>query len=105
MQTSDMARVSSVTARVYLRRHAALAIGIGANLTIFGFAKELLLARPARSPMPDRVGSRVHQSFFRDSTAELRGVSRPQSELCGPGGVSRRSVNFGLKSRPSSCFA
>jgi len=34
---------------------AALAIGIGANLTIFGFAKELLLSPPAGIADPDRV--------------------------------------------------
>src|SRR5262245_47089855 len=34
---------------------AALAIGIGANLTIFGFAKELLLSPPAGIADPGRV--------------------------------------------------
>jgi predicted permease len=34
---------------------AALAIGIGANLTIFGFAKELLLSAPPGVAAPERV--------------------------------------------------
>ena len=34
---------------------AALAIGIGANLTIFGFAKELLLSPPAGVADPEGV--------------------------------------------------
>ena len=69
---------------------AALAIGIGANLTIFGFAKELLLSAPRGIADAGSRRSRVQQSLFRDFTAELRGVSRPQPQLRRPGGVSRR---------------
>ena len=70
---------------------AALAIGIGANLTIFGFAKELLLSAPPGIADPDARRPRVHESLFRHLTAELRGVSRPQSQLRRAGGVSSRN--------------
>ena len=42
---------------------AALAIGIGANLTIFGFAKELLLSAPRGIADPDRVARAFTNRF------------------------------------------
>jgi putative ABC transport system permease protein len=80
---------------------AALAIGIGANLTIFGFAKELLLSPPAGIADPDRVvrvftnrfSNTAYASFeayrdrnhtfvalaaFRDESMSLRGEGAPE---------------------------
>ena len=80
---------------------AALAIGIGANLTIFGFAKELLLSPPAGIADPDRVvrvftnrfSNTAYANFeayrdrnhtfvalaaFRDESMSLRGEAAPE---------------------------
>ena len=80
---------------------AALAIGIGANLTIFGFAKELLLSPPAGIADPDRVvrvftnrfSNTAYANFeayrdrnhtfvalaaFRDESMSLRGEGAPE---------------------------
>jgi predicted permease len=80
---------------------AALAIGIGANLTIFGFAKELLLSPPAGIADADRVvrvftnrfSNTAYASFeayrdrnhtfvalaaFRDESMSLRGEGAPE---------------------------
>jgi len=80
---------------------AALAIGIGANLTIFGFAKELLLSPPAGIADPDRVvrvftnrfSNTSYANFeayrdrnhtfvalaaFRDESMSLRGEGAPE---------------------------
>src|SRR5262245_28557724 len=80
---------------------AALAIGIGANLTIFGFAKELLLSPPAGIADPDRVARAFTNRFsntryadyeayrdrnhtfvalaaFRDESMTLRGEGAPE---------------------------
>jgi putative ABC transport system permease protein len=51
---------------------AALAIGIGTNLTIFGFAKELLLSAPRGIANPDRV--------VRAFTNRFSGTSQPNYE-------------------------
>ncbi len=83
---------------------AALAIGIGANLTIFGFAKELLLSPPAGIADPDRVVRVFTNRFsntafanfeayrdrnhtfvalaaFRAESMSLRGEERPGADL------------------------
>ncbi len=80
---------------------AALAIGIGANLTIFGFAKELLLSPPAGIADPggvvraftnrfsstrfadyevyrDRNHTFVALAAFRDESMSLRGEGAPE---------------------------
>ena len=80
---------------------AALAIGIGANLTIFGFAKELLLSAPPGVADPERVvrvftnrfSNTAYASFeayrdrnhtfvalaaFRDESMSLRGEGAPE---------------------------
>jgi putative ABC transport system permease protein len=80
---------------------AALAIGIGANLTIFGFAKELLLSAPPGVADPERVvrvftnrfSNTAYANFeayrdrnhtfvalaaFRDESMSLRGEGAPE---------------------------
>ena len=84
---------------------AALAIGIGANLTIFGFAKELLLSAPPGIADPDRV-ARVFTNRFSSTSQPNYEAYRDRNHSFVALAAFRRGIGrtFEPTRRPSSCL-
>jgi putative ABC transport system permease protein len=73
---------------------AALAIGIGANLTIFGFAKELLVSPPAGIADPDRVARTFTNRFSATPLAHYEAYRDASRSFAALAAFQARSVNL-----------
>jgi putative ABC transport system permease protein len=83
---------------------AALAIGIGANLTIFGFAKELLLSAPRGIADPDRVARAFTNRFSSTSQANYEAYRDRNHSFVALAAFRAESVNLRTEGSPEQLF-
>jgi putative ABC transport system permease protein len=83
---------------------AALAIGIGANLTIFGFAKELLLSAPRGIADPDRVARAFTNRFSSTSQPNYEAYRDGNHSFVALAAFRAESVNLRTEGSPEQLF-
>jgi putative ABC transport system permease protein len=83
---------------------AALAIGIGANLTIFGFAKELLLSAPRGIADPDRVARAFTNRFSSTSQPNYEAYRDRNHSFVTLAAFRAESVNLRTEASPEQLF-
>jgi hypothetical protein len=83
---------------------AALAIGIGANLTIFGFAKELLLSAPRGVADPDRVARAFTNRFSSTSQPNYEAYRDRNHSFVTLSAFRAESVNLRTEGFPEQLF-
>ena len=84
---------------------AALAIGIGANLTIFGFANQLLLSAPPGITDPDRVARAFTNNFSGTLQTNYEAYRDRNQSFVALAAFRAESVNFRTEGSPSSSLA
>jgi hypothetical protein len=83
----------------------ALAIGIGANLTIFGFAKELLLSAPPGIADPDYVVRAFTNRFSGTSQSNYEAYRDGNHSFVSLAAFRAESVNLRTDGSPEQLFA
>jgi putative ABC transport system permease protein len=83
---------------------AALAIGIGANLTIFGFAKELLLSPPAGIADPDRVVRAFTNRFSNTGYANYEAYRDRNHTFVALAAFRAESLSLRIEGAPEQIF-
>jgi predicted permease len=83
---------------------AALAIGIGANLTIFGFAKELLLSAPRGIEDPNRVARAFTNRFSATSQSNYEAYRDRNHSFVSLAAFRAESVNLRTDGSPEQLF-
>jgi predicted permease len=83
---------------------AALAIGIGGNLTIFGFAKELLLSAPRGIADPDRVARAFTNRFSSTSQPNYEAYRDGNHSFVALAAFRAESVNLRTEASPEQLF-
>ena len=83
---------------------AALAIGIGANLTIFGFANQLLLSAPPGITDPDRVARAFTNNFSGTLHTNYEAYRDRNQSFVALAAFRAESVNFRTEGSPEQLF-